>query len=51
MKELLGDQKIKIMYFEDLNVEEIKKMKKDYITMEANLNETKEYCIEIEKQR
>ena len=51
MKELLKDQKTKITYFEDLNVEEIKQMKKDYINMEALLSETKENIREIEKQR
>ena len=34
MKELLKDQKIKIMYFEDLNVDEIKKIRADYQNME-----------------
>lgn len=51
MKELLNDQKVKIHYFEDLNVDEVKKMKSDYINMEATLNETRENIKEIEKQR
>ena len=51
MKELLSDQKVKIHYFEDLNVDEVKKMKSDYINMEALLNETRENIREIEKQR
>ena len=51
MEALLKDQKTKITYFEDLNVDEIKQMKKDYINMEALLNETRENIREIEKQR
>ena len=51
MKELLSDQKVKIHYFEDLNVDEVKRMKSDYINMEATLNETRENIKEIEKQR
>ena len=48
MKELLKDQKVKIMYFEDLNVDEIKKIKADYQNMELRLAETLEMLQNIE---